>query len=50
MTNDVTIGRKPSGGRSMEAATRFCWSFRFVTAPQVGNGHAYRELDVRGER
>jgi hypothetical protein len=48
MTNDVTIDRKPSGGRSMEASTCFLWTFRFVTAPRAANTHAYRELEMRG--
>jgi hypothetical protein len=50
MTNDVTIDRKPSGVRSMEASTCFRWTFRFVTAPRVDNSHMYRELEMRGER
>jgi len=48
MTNDVTIDRKPSGGRSMEASTFFRWTVRFVTAPRAGNSDAYRELEMRG--
>ena len=32
MTNDVTIDRKPSDGRSMGASTCFRWTFPFVTA------------------